>query len=114
METVMKNWMGLVVCAGLVVGCTSREGRNLFDGQFYNAKLRKVERQLDQFQVTVKPVSKSLTGARQAGRYEAVSYCINTFGSSDIIWTAGPDVSEGDLNIEKDTLTLAGRCPSSR
>ncbi|MEP1766429.1 MAG: hypothetical protein ABJJ53_07285 [Sulfitobacter sp.] len=110
----MKNWMGLVVCAGLVVGCTSPEDRLLFDGQFYNAKLRKVEKQLDQFEVTVKPVSKSLAGALEAGEFEAVSYCINTFGSSDINWTAGPDASEGSLNIDKDTVTLAGGCSSLR
>jgi len=114
METVMKRWMGLVVCAGLIAGCTSQEGRNLFDGQIYNAKLRKVDKQFDTFQVTVKPVSRSLLGAREAGRFEAVSYCVNTFGSSDVIWTAGPDATEGALLIEKDTLTLAGRCPGSR
>ncbi|WP_299023785.1 hypothetical protein [uncultured Sulfitobacter sp.] len=114
METVMKNWTGIVLCAGLLGACTSAEDRIFFDGQFYNAKLRKVERQLDQFTVTVRPVSKSLTGAREAGRYEAVVHCVNLFGSSDIIWTAGPDAPEGQLNIENDTLTLAGRCPASR
>lgn len=110
----MKNWTGFVLCAGLLASCTSSDDRLFFDGQFYNSKLRKVERQLDRFTVTVKPVSKSLTGAREAGRYEAVSYCVNLFGSSDIIWTAGPDAPDNQLNIEKDTLTLTGRCPSSR
>lgn len=109
----MKYWTGIVLCAGLIAGCTSSEDRILFDGHFYNAKLRKVERQLDQFVVTVRPVSKSLAGAREAGRYEATSHCINLFGSSDIIWAAGPDAPEDQLNIEKDTLTLQGRCPNA-
>ncbi|KEJ89425.1 hypothetical protein [Sulfitobacter donghicola] len=110
----MKVWMGFVFCAGLLVGCTSPEDRIFFDGQFYNSKLRKVDRQLDQFVVTVRPVSKSLEGAREAGRYEATVYCVNAFGSSDIIWIAGPDAADDQLNIEKDTLTLRGNCPSAR
>lgn len=110
----MKNWTAIALCAGLVAGCTSSEDRVYFDGQFYNAKLRKVERQLDQFTVTVKPVSKSLLGAREAGRYEATVHCVNAFGSSDIIWAAGPDAPDGQLNIQNDTLTLSGRCPNAR
>lgn len=110
----MKNWTGIALCAGLLAGCTSSEDRIFFDGQFYKSKVRKVERQLDVFVVSVRPVSKSLKGAREAGRYEATVYCVNTYGSSDIIWTAGPDAPEGQLNIEKDTLTLQGRCPNAR
>lgn len=110
----MKIWIGVALCAGLLAACTSSEDRIIFDGQFYNAKIRKVERQLDEFVVTVKPVSKSLQGAREAGRYEATVYCVNTYGSSDIIWAAGPDAPEGQLNIDKDTLTLQGRCPNAR
>ncbi|WP_298857313.1 hypothetical protein [uncultured Sulfitobacter sp.] len=110
----MKIWTGIALCAGLLAGCTSAEDRIFFDGQFYTSKIRKVERQFDVFTVTVKPVSKSLKGAREAGRFEATVYCVNTYGSSDIIWTAGPDAPEGQLNIEKDTLTLQGRCPNAR
>jgi hypothetical protein len=113
-ETVMKNWIGTAICAGLLVGCTSSEDRILFDGQFYKTSVRKVEKQLDVFTVTVKPVSKSLLGARQAGSHAAVEYCINQFGASDIIWTAGPDVPQAQLNIEKDVMTLQGQCPNAR
>lgn len=102
------------LCLGLLAGCTSSEDRILFDGQFYNAKLRKVDRELDVFTVSVRPVSKSLQGARDAGLYEATTYCINTYGSSDIVWTVGPDADEGQLGIEKDTLFLQGRCPNAR
>lgn len=107
----MKFWTGMALCAGLLAGCTSADDRILFDGQFFNAKLRKVERQLDVFTVSVRPVSRSLVGAREAGKYEAVVHCVNTFGSSDIIWTAGPDVPASQLNIDRDTLILQGRCP---
>ena len=110
----MKNWTAIALCAGLLAGCTSPEDRILFHGQFFTSKIRKVERQIDVLAVTVKPVSRSLKGAREAGRYEATVYCVNTYGSSDVIWTAGPDAPEGQLNIEKDTLTLQGRCPNAR
>ncbi|MEH6831746.1 MAG: hypothetical protein V7661_12985 [Sulfitobacter sp.] len=110
----MKNWMGIALCVGLLGACGSPEDRILFDGQFYNSKVRKVERQLDVFSVAVKPVSKSLLGAREAGRYAATVYCVNTYGSSDIVWAAGPDAPDAQLNIDKDTLTLQGRCPNAR
>ena len=110
----MKIWIGTALCAGLLAGCTSSEDRILFDGQFYKTSVRKIERQLDVFTVTVKPVSKSLLGARQAGSHAAIEYCINMFGASDIIWTAGPDAPQGQLNIEKDVLTLQGQCPNAR
>ena len=110
----MKIWIGIGLCIGLLGACTSTEDRIYFDGQFYNAKVRKVERQLDVFSITVKPVSKSLQGAIDAGVYEATVHCVNSYGSSDIVWTAGPDAPEDQLNIEKDTLTLQGRCPNAR
>lgn len=110
----MVKWTGMMLCAVALAACTSAEGRILFDGQFYNAKLRKVDRQIDVFTVTVRPVSKSLTGALAAGEHEAISHCVTQFGSSDILWTAGPDVPEGQLNIQDDTLTLQGRCPNAR
>lgn len=110
----MKIWIGIGLCVGLLGACTLAQNRILFDGQFYNASVRKVDRQLDVFTVTAKPVSKSLQGAREAGLYEGTSYCVRTYGSSDIVWTAGPDAAEGQLNIDKDTLTLQGRCPNAR
>lgn len=110
----MKIWTLIAACAVLLAGCTAAKDRILFDGQHYNAKLRKVERQLDVFTVTVKPVSKSLDGALQAGAYEATAYCVKTYGNSDIVWTAGPDTPKSQLSIVNDVLTLQGRCPDSR
>ncbi len=110
----MKFLTGLAICVALLAGCASSDDRIYFDGHFYNSKLRKVDGQFDVFTVSVKPVSKSLAGALEAGKYEAVVYCVNTYGSSDIQWTAGPDAPEGQLNIGNDTLLLQGRCPGGR
>lgn len=109
----MKIWIGVILCAGLLAACTSAEDRIYFDGQLFNAKARAVDARIDVFTVAVKPVSKSLKGAREAGLYEATVYCVNKYGSSDIIWAAGPDAPEGQLNINKDTLILQGRCPNA-
>ncbi len=110
----MKIWIGAALCTGLLGACTAADDRIFFDGQYYNAKVRKIERQLDVFTVSVKPVSNSLSGALEAGRYEATVHCVTSYGSSDVIWTAGPDAPQSQLNIEKDTLTLQGRCPNAR
>ncbi|MEQ6248346.1 hypothetical protein ABMC89_05600 [Sulfitobacter sp. HNIBRBA3233] len=110
----MKSWLILATATVLLAGCTSDDDRIAFDGQFYNAKLRKVERQLDTFTVTVRPVSRSLAGALEAGEYAAIEYCVNTFGSSDIIWAVGPETPQQSLPIESDTLTLQGQCPGAR
>jgi hypothetical protein len=110
----MKNWVGIVLCLGVLSACTSQEDQILFDGQFYNAKLRKVDRQLDVFTVSVKPVSRSLVGALDAGEYEAIKYCVDLFGSSDILWNVGPDTAQGQQSVVNDTLTLQGRCPNAR
>jgi hypothetical protein len=113
-ETVMRPLIAMAVCAGLLAGCTAQEERVLFDGHFFKAKLRKADRQLDTFTIAVRPVSKSLRGAREAGAYEATVYCVNTFGTSDIVWTAGPDAADAELTIANDTLLLQGRCPDAR
>ncbi|MEP2920202.1 MAG: hypothetical protein ABJP06_05715 [Sulfitobacter sp.] len=110
----MKLWTGLALCGGLLAGCTAADDRILFDGQSYRAKLRKVDRQFDTFTVAVSPVSRSLKGAREAGKHEATVYCVSQFGSSDVIWTAGPDAADDMLAISGDTLLLQGKCPGGR
>ena len=60
--------------------------------------------------MSVGPASASLEGAREAGRYEAIRYCIDNFGSSDITWIAGPDAEDGTLTIANDRLQLRGTC----
>lgn len=105
---------GALIAATTFAGCSNNDDRIAFDGQYYRAKLSKVDKQLDVFSVAVRPVSASLAGAREAGRYEATAYCVNTYGSSQIDWTAGPDAPEETLRVEDDTLVLQGRCPQAQ
>lgn len=89
--------------------CGNRDEDVAFDGQFFNARAKKVDGERDQFEVTVKPFSASADGARAAGEYEAIKYCIDLYGSSDIIWQRGPDDEDG-LLVAGDTLSLRGAC----
>lgn len=103
---------GLLLIAVLfLTACTERRAdRVAFDGQFFRSTSGKVDKQRDEFEVSVTPVSASLDGAREAGRYEAIRYCITQFGSSDIVWIEGPDAEDGTLRISGDKLLLRGTC----
>lgn len=106
--------LAALIAASSLAGCNNKEDKIAFDGQFFRSKLSKVDKQRDVFSVSVRPVSASLDGAREAGRYEATVYCVNTYGSSEIIWTVSPDTPTEDLTIQDDTLVLQGRCPQAQ
>lgn len=98
-----------VVSSVLVVGCVAKKDRVLFDGKYFRAKVSKVNKQRDVFQVTVKDPAKSIDGAREAGRHAGVSYCVKTYGNSDIEWSIGPDTEQ--LTITDNKLVFQGKCP---
>ena len=105
----------LCVAAGGLLGCgTSAENDHRFEGERFRTTSRALDTaDRDQFQVTVRNADRSLEGARQAGYYEAVQYCVQGFGSSDIVWRRGPD--DADLTLsEGSTLILTGRCATLR
>lgn len=100
-----------LAAAAMLAGCTKREDRVLFEGEYFRTKVSKADRDNPQdFVVQVPDISKNFEAAREAGRFEATRYCVQTFGTSDIVWTAGPDVDPDSLLIEKDRLTLTGSC----
>ena len=76
----------------LLFGCSAHinENRVAFDGFMFNSKL-KVGLNKKDFEITVLRANRSLSGAKEAGRYEATIYCINKFGTSDIVWDLDPD-----------------------
>ena len=107
-----SGWMfvsGAIVLA--LSACGGSEGEDiLFDGQSFRASLDADKDTKQNFSVSVRPVSASLQGAREAGRYEATVYCVNRYGSSNIIWVVGPDSPDEALTITDNTLTLQGSC----
>ena len=107
----MNRIIPMILMAALVAGCGNDDDRIAFDGEYFRMKVKKVDKQRDVFTVQVRDVSKSLDGARQAARYAGNAYCVETYGSSDIEWTIGPDTPAEDLTIVDDTLTFQGVCP---
>ncbi len=115
-----KPWVSLRVllsaflCLAILSGCGAKSSNNrvLFDGIYFRANARSVDKRASpaDFTVTVNGVGASLDGAREAGRYEGIRFCIRNFGSSKIEWKVGPDSEPQTLRIENDKLTFAGKC----
>lgn len=102
--------VGLVVLTGLAA-CADRKNRLTFDDHYFRTKVAKIDGQLDVFTVRIRDVSRSLDGAREAGRHAGVSHCVANFGNSRIAWTVGPDTPPEQLQITDNTLVFQGVCP---
>lgn len=107
----MRAGAVLLISALGLTACGPDDDDILFEGQYFRTKVKSERSQRDVFVVTSSPVSASLSGAREAARYEATVYCVNRFGRSDIVWAVGPDSPDEQLPISNNTLTLQGRCP---
>ena len=113
----LKHWRHLralatvLVASTLVAGCSGTI-RNVnavkFDGHYFAGRASKSTVDPHGFSVRIRNAAKSIAGAREAARYEATIYCIEQFGTSDIIWSIGPD--DEAISLSNGSLTLAGRC----
>ncbi len=88
--------MGLVTSSFLIMmGCSNpfelEENKVSFDGYYFLSKLSRSKLDDRSFDLIVRRANRSLSGAREAGRYEATRFCIKNFGTSDIKWVSGPD-----------------------
>jgi len=101
------------LCLLVLGGCNAnKDKRILFDGINFRTKAKAVDRKVSaaDFRVEVKKATQSLDGARGAGEYGGIRYCIANFGSSRIDWAIGPDTDPAALRIEDDTLVFRGTC----
>lgn len=108
---------GAVLCGVLLTlsltamaGCESQDDRIYFEGLYFKTKAQPIDKKvtLADFSVTVKDAGVSLDGARQAGGYEGIKYCIEKYGNSQINWTVGPDTEQ--LTLSDGDLVLRGTC----
>jgi hypothetical protein len=101
-----------VVVASTLVAACSGTTRNInavkFDGHYFAGRASKSGVDPRGFSVRIRNAAKSIVGARDAARYEATIYCIEQFGTSDIIWSIGPD--DEAISLSNRSMTLAGRC----
>jgi hypothetical protein len=109
----MRGLFGKTILIGataLALAACGSEGRQTFEGIAFRASLDADKEDKRNFVVEVRDAGQSLTGAREAGRYEAVRHCVETFGNSRMTWELGPDAEDADLRIEDGNLILKGRC----
>ncbi|MBR9763715.1 MAG: hypothetical protein GYB53_09370 [Rhodobacteraceae bacterium] len=108
--------LGLALCAALALSACNRaqawskSSRPVFDGQYFRMSLAAEKDAPENFVVTVRDAAKTLDGARDAGRYEAVNHCIERFGSSRIDWVNGPDAPAEELQFAGGDLVFSGVC----
>lgn len=107
---VFKPVFALALLAALAACTDPAKKAPPFDGIYFKAKARAVDKKVTRsvFTVEVKRATQSVEGAREAGRYEATRYCIENYGTSDIIWAVGPDSAA--LTLAGDALILKGTC----
>lgn len=108
---------GLLIATTALSACSgnwrasfkNKRERIAFEGYQYKAKSNQVSKeQRDHFEVVVSRANQSLTGARQAGEYEAVKYCIKQYGTSKMDWVIGPE-TETIIPVD-DKIRLEGYC----
>ena len=102
-----------LACSFLVtVGCSNpfelEENKIAFDGYNFSSKLTRNKSDDRLFDLTVRRANRSLSGAREAGRYAATKFCIKNFGTSDIKWVLDPD--DESIGLTGKVLKLSGQC----
>ena len=105
--------MGLAMSSFLMItGCSNpfelEENKVSFDGYYFSSKLSRSKSDDRTFDLTVRRANRSLSGAREAGRYEATRFCIKNYGTSDIKWVLGPD--DQSIGLTGKVLKLSGQC----
>lgn len=110
----MKPIVLIAALATALAGCTNSKDRVQYDGQYFRTKVSKVDKQVDVFTVRVKDPTKSINGARAAAHHEGTAYCVENFGTSDIIWNVDPLDAEAAVTVTDNTLVFEGRCPQAQ
>lgn len=100
-----------LLCAVLAAGCTKREERVLFDGNYYPAKTRAERSDPRSFTASVRRAGRGIEGAQKAVVHEATRYCVDSYGTSAIAWAGVPEGQEGPVYARSgDRVSVSGRC----
>lgn len=95
----------------LVAGCAEREERVLFDGNYYPGKARGEKDDRRDFTATVRRAGRGIEGAQEAAVYEATRYCLDNFGTSEIVWAGVAQGQAGPVYARSgDSVSVTGRC----
>lgn len=101
--------LALVSACGTSV---TNKSRTLYDGVPFKAKAKPIDKKTDPavFQIDIKGVERSLTGAREAAAHGGTTYCVTTYGSSKIEWANDPRNEEIPLTITDGRAVFQGTC----
>ncbi len=106
----MGKWIMSAACLAMLCSCGERGDRVLFDGAEFRTSSKKVTKDHQEFEVTVRRASQTVQGAIEAAKYEATRYCVLTFGSSELEWADGATLDPASIELSSDVLALRGRC----
>ncbi|PVA11870.1 hypothetical protein DC366_02740 [Pelagivirga sediminicola] len=99
------------LCAALALTACGKAGERVrFDGNYYPAKLSQSGERREDFVVTVSDAAQGINGAREAGRFEGTTYCVETYGDSSINWQPGYGPEDGRALTGNGSLLLRGSC----
>lgn len=81
------------------------------DGVRFRTRLQSSKENRRNFTAVTRSAGRNLAAATEAGRVEAVEYCLRRFGGSEIRWSQGPDRPIEQIAIgENGELVLVGTC----
>lgn len=104
------------LCAAMVLAScgsvTSRDKRVRYDGVPFKTSSKAVNKKVSRadFEVTVKNALRSEKGARAAALHEGTTYCIEYYGTSDIIWAVDPLNTDQPLQLDGSNAVYTGMC----
>ena len=83
------------------------------DGVRFRTRVQSSKENRRDFTTVTRNAGRDLSGAVEAGRVQAVEYCLRQVGGSEILWSQGPDRPIEQIAIgEGGDLVLTGTCIS--
>ncbi|TFL20226.1 hypothetical protein [Jannaschia formosa] len=96
--------------SGLFAGRSLRGSTEEVGGIHFRSRVTSEAEDRRSFTVSTRNAARALPQAVEAGRVEAVRYCLTRYGGSDIAWTQGPDRPPEQIVLADGALVLSGRC----
>lgn len=88
-----------------------RGAQNELDGTRFRTRIGGNRDDRRAFVTATRGAGRNLVGAVEAGRVEAVRFCLMRFGGSEIAWAQGPDRPIEQIALDgSGALVLSGRC----
>jgi hypothetical protein len=93
------------------IGGAVRGNSGEVDGMRFRTRITSDRDDRRTFRTMTQAAARAPEGAAEAGRLEAIAYCLRTFGGSQIEWAVEPDaVAATPVLGESGALSLQGRC----